>query len=84
MHMQHHDLLLQHPYETLENSKIFKTYVSNMRFQRNIHRCLGMEARRRVEFTGVELPSGTKLAAPVEKAVAYPRAGEGRCGREAR
>jgi hypothetical protein len=39
-----------------------------------------METRRRVEFTGMELASGTKLAAPMEKAVASPRAGEGRYG----
>jgi len=42
-----------------------------------------MEARRRVEFTGVELAGGAELAALVEKAVAGhsggggPHAGEG-------
>ena len=39
--------------------------------------CLGMEARRRVEFTGVELAGGAELAAPVEKAAAGHSGGEG-------
>ena len=51
-----------------------------------------MKARRRVEFTDVELAGGVKLAAPVEKAVAGPVekaaadpcAGEARGTREAR
>jgi hypothetical protein len=87
MHMQHPDLLLHHPYGTLENSETSETldtYVSNMRFVRNIPCCLEMEARRRMKFTGVELASGTELAAPVKKAAAYPRVGEGHCRQEAR
>jgi hypothetical protein len=52
---------------------------------------LGTEAHRHVEFTGVELTGGAKLAAlvekattgPVEKAAAGPCAGEDRGGREA-
>ena len=45
-----------------------------------------MEARRRVEFTDVELAGGAKLAAPVEKAVAGPveKAAAGPCVGEAR
>ena len=50
-----------------------------------------MEARRHVEFTGVELTRGVEIAAPVEKtatglvekAAAGRRAGEGLGGREA-
>ena len=43
-----------------------------------------MEARRRVEFTGVELTAPMEKVATdlVEKATAGPRAGEGRDGRE--
>jgi hypothetical protein len=42
-----------------------------MQFQRNISLLLGiMEARRRVEFTGVELAGGAELTALEEKAVA--------------
>jgi hypothetical protein len=49
-----------------------------------------MEARRHVEFTGIELTSDAELAAPVEKdaaspmakAAAGPRALEGRGMRE--
>jgi hypothetical protein len=59
---------------------------------------LGMEVRRCVEFTGVELTSGAEVAAPMEKAVTGPvekaatfrsgekdgpRAGEGSSGQEA-
>jgi hypothetical protein len=51
-------------------SKTFQTYICNMRFQRNISLLLGMEARRHVEFIGVELASGAEFAAPVEKATA--------------
>jgi hypothetical protein len=44
-----------------------------------------MEARWRLEFTGVELaaPVEKATAGPVEKVVAGPRALEGRSGREA-
>jgi hypothetical protein len=50
-----------------------------------------METRRHVEFTEVELTSGTELTAPVEKATAGPMekvdagpcAGEARDGQEA-
>jgi hypothetical protein len=45
-----------------------------------------MEARRRVEFTGVELTSDTKLTAPVEKATtgSVEEAAAGPCALEAR
>ena len=54
--------------------------------------CLGMEARRRMEFMGLELAGAAELVAPVEKAVAGPVekaaadpcAGEARGTREAR
>ena len=41
-----------------------------MHFQRNISLLSGMEYRRRVEFTSVELVGGAELTAPVEKATA--------------
>ena len=56
---------------TSETSDILETYACNIRFQRNTFLLLGgMEAHRRVEFTGVELAGGTEIAAPVEKATA--------------
>jgi hypothetical protein len=46
----------------LKTPKTFETYVYNIRFQRNIFLLLGrMEARRRVEFTGVEIAGGAEL-----------------------
>jgi hypothetical protein len=49
-------------------SKTSETYVCNMRFQCNISLLLGNGGSLSVEFTGVELASGPKLATPVEKA----------------
>jgi hypothetical protein len=44
-----------------------------MRFQRNISLLLGrMEARRRIEFTGVQLDGGMEITASVEKVTAGP------------
>ena len=44
-----------------------------MRFQRNISLLLEiMEARRSVEFTGVELTGGAEITALVEKATTSP------------
>jgi hypothetical protein len=70
-HAQHPDLLLQ------IDIKHFATYPEindcNMRFQQNISLLLGrMEARRHVEFTGVELatPAVKAVADLVEKAAA--------------
>jgi hypothetical protein len=62
---------LQHTFETPET---FETYVCNMRFQRNISLPLRrMEARRRVEVTGVlvdgaELTSNTELGCGAQRA----------------
>ena len=56
---------MKHLQHISKTSETLETYFCNMRFQRNISLLLRrMEARRYVEFTGVE------LAAPVEKAVA--------------
>ena len=61
---------LQHNYETFET---LDTDACNMRFQHKISLVLGrMEARRRVEFTGIELAGGAEIAAPVEKAATGP------------
>jgi len=45
-----------------------------MRFQRNIFLLLGIEARRHVEFTGIELVAPMKkvVTGPVEKVVTGP------------
>jgi hypothetical protein len=77
---------LQHTSETPE------TYVCNMRFQCKSPCCLGMEARRFVEFISVELvaPVEKAVTGPVEKTMAGrsgtedgPHTGEGRGGQEA-
>jgi hypothetical protein len=66
------DLLLQHPkhmQHASETSKPLETYACNMWFQRNISILFGrMDARRRVQFTGVQLASSAEIVAPMEKA----------------
>jgi hypothetical protein len=57
---------LQH---TSEISETLETYVYNMCFQRNISLLLGNGCSS-VRVAGVEFAGGTKLIAPVEKAVA--------------
>jgi hypothetical protein len=64
---------IKHLQRTSETPETLEIYTCNMWFQRNISLLLGrMEARRRVEFTVVELDGGAKLAAPVEKTAAGP------------
>jgi hypothetical protein len=80
---------LQHSSET---SKTLKTYITTYTFSATSLCYMGMEARRRVKFTGAELAGSAELAAPVEKATVDPVenvtvgscAGEARSGREAR
>jgi hypothetical protein len=65
---------MKHLQHTSETSEILETYVCNMRFQRNISCCLGMEACRRMDFISVELatPVEKVVAGPVKKATAGP------------
>jgi hypothetical protein len=74
---------LQH---SSEISKTLKTYIATYAFSVTSLCYMGMEARRRVKFTGAELTGGAELAALVEKATVDPveKVTVGSCAREAR
>jgi hypothetical protein len=75
----------------MKHLKHFKHMLTTYSFSVTSPCYLRMEARRCVEFTGVELTSGAELAAPMEKATTSlvekvavgPRAGESHDEREA-
>jgi hypothetical protein len=76
------NLLLQHPDLPIPIRSTYNIPLKHLKHLKHIFATcafivtspcyFGMEARRRVEFTGVELTSGAELAAPMEKGATSP------------